>query len=80
MPPATSSTSRRATVTISKPLALSDALLALQVAAGKITPTAEQKTRLDVAPVVNGKSAPNGKIDTGDAIVIMSKIIGKIAL
>jgi hypothetical protein len=56
---------------------LSDALLALQIGSGKITPTAEQMIRLDVAPVVNGISVPNGVIDTGDAIVLLSKIVGK---
>jgi chitinase len=56
---------------------LSDALLALQIGSGKITPTTEQMIRLDVAPVVNGVSVPNGVIDTGDAIVLLSKIVGK---
>jgi hypothetical protein len=56
---------------------LSDALLALQIGSGKVTPTAEQVARLDVAPVINGTSAPNGVVDTGDAIVLLSKIVGK---
>lgn len=56
---------------------IADATLALQVAVGKIKPTSEQKMHLDVAPVVNGKSSPNGKVDTGDALVILSKVVGK---
>ena len=56
---------------------LSDALLALLIGSGNKTPTADQLIRLDVAPVVNGVSVPNGVIDTGDAIVLLSKIVGK---
>lgn len=58
-------------------LSISDASIALQVAVGKVKPTAEQKARLDVAPVINGKSTPDGKVNTGDAIVILSKLVGK---
>lgn len=61
-------------------LTISDALLALQVAVGKASSTTELQSRLDVAPVINGMSVPNGKIDTGDAIVILSNVVGKIAL
>ncbi|WP_238482131.1 hypothetical protein [Geobacter sp. AOG2] len=59
---------------------VSDALLALRIASGKLTPTSAQLTSLDVAPVVNGQSVPDGKIDPGDVIVIMSKIVGKTIL
>jgi len=59
---------------------VSDALLALQIAVGKVSATYDQASRLDVAPVINGMSVPNGKIDTGDAIVILSNVVGKIAL
>lgn len=61
---------------------ISDALLALRIAVGTLNPTTEQQVRLDVAPVVNGKSAPDGKIDISDALVILSDIVGtrKLAL
>jgi chitodextrinase len=59
---------------------ISDALLALQIGAGKVTPTAGQVARLDVAPLVNGVSVPDGVVNTGDAIVLLSKIVGKIPL
>ena len=65
---------------VNRPLTLSDALIALQIGSGKITPTAGQIARLDVAPVVNGVSVPNGVVDTGDAIVLLSKILGKPVL
>ncbi|WP_160295285.1 Ig-like domain-containing protein [Geobacter sp. OR-1] len=60
-------------------LTIVDATLAVQASIGKIQLTNEQKSRLDVAPVVNGVSKPNAKVDTGDAIVILSKLVGKIA-
>ncbi|MDD2733441.1 MAG: Ig-like domain-containing protein [Desulfuromonadaceae bacterium] len=76
--------SRAATTTIILPdtniLTLTDALLALQIGTGKVTPTVGQMTRLDVAPVVNGRSVPDGVINTGDAIVLLSKIVGKSIL
>jgi hypothetical protein len=73
--------SRAATTTIILPdtsiLTLTDALLALQIGTGKVTPTVGQMSRLDVAPVVNGISIPDGVVNTGDAIVLLSKIVGK---
>lgn len=66
--------------TTTSSLTISDALLALQIAVGKVSATTELQSRLDVAPVINGMSVPNGKIDTGDAIVILSNVVGKIAL
>lgn len=80
------SSSRSATVTITLPdttsytYTIADALLALQIGSGAVTPTAGQATRLDVAPVVNGISAPNGVVNTGDAIVLLSKVVGKTTL
>jgi hypothetical protein len=79
------SAAKSAGVTITLPSSatsytISDALLALKIAVGNVTPTAAQLSRLDVAPVVNGQSAPDGKIDTGDVVVVMSRIVGKTAL
>jgi len=61
-------------------LTIADALLALQIGSGKVMATSEQLTRLDVAPVVQGKSLPDGKVDTGDAIVLLARIVGKAVL
>ncbi len=73
--------SANVSVTVNNPgstsITISDALLALQIGSGKVTPTVGQIARLDVAPVVNGISVPNGVVDTGDAIVLLSKIVGK---
>lgn len=60
------------------PLSLTDAQDALLIASGAAAPTGEQLVRLDVAPYIGGKSIPNGKIDTGDVVVILSKLVGKL--
>ncbi|KAA0890557.1 hypothetical protein ET418_12725 [Oryzomonas rubra] len=79
------SAAKSASVTITLPtttktFTVSDALLALKIAVGNVTPTSTQISSLDVAPVINGQSVPDGKIDTGDVVVIMSKIVGKTIL
>jgi hypothetical protein len=49
-----------------------DALLALQIAVGKKPVDA----KADVAPLVNGIPAPDGKIIAADALVILRKAVG----
>jgi chitinase len=60
------------------PLTIADAQLALQMVSLDSTPTAAQLTRLDVAPYIDGKSSPNGVIDSGDVMVILLKLVGKL--
>jgi hypothetical protein len=55
---------------------ITDALRALQIAAGIVTPTASDLDHLDVAPVVNGWCNPDGKIDIGDVVAILRKAAG----
>lgn len=62
----------------SEPLTLADAQLALQIAAGQLSPTSSQLQRLDLAPYLNGQSQPNGKVDTGDVVVILALLTGKL--
>jgi uncharacterized repeat protein (TIGR02543 family) len=62
----------------SAPLTIVDALLALQMAVGTVTPTSAQILRMDTAPMVNGVSAGDGKIDIEDALVILYMAIGLI--
>jgi len=66
------------TTTTTEPLTIVDAQNALQIASGKTTPTDNDLKKLDVAPYINGKSSPNGKIDTGDVVVVLSKLVGKL--
>jgi hypothetical protein len=56
------------------PFTYNDALLALRAAVGKVVLSATERARLDVAPVINGVSEPNGKIDAADAIIILSRL------
>jgi hypothetical protein len=59
---------------------ISDALLALRICIGIVNPTAEQLIRMDLAPVVNGYSVPDGKVDISDALAILSVVVGTLKL
>ncbi|HXE98416.1 MAG TPA: hypothetical protein VN642_18585 [Dongiaceae bacterium] len=54
---------------------IADALKALQFAVGLTQPTAEEALHADVAPLVNGVPAPNDKVDIGDVVVILKKVV-----
>jgi len=58
---------------------IADALKALRIAAGLITPTQSDLDHGDVAPLVAGVPAPDGKIDINDAIVILRKSVGLVS-
>ncbi|BCS55103.1 DUF4347 domain-containing protein [Geobacter sp. SVR] len=62
----------------STPFTIVDALQALQMSVGIITPDAGQITRMDVAPMVNGVSVGDGKVDIEDAVVILRMVVGLI--
>ncbi len=55
-----------------------DALHALRIEAGLISATAADLAHGDVAPLVNGRPQPDGKIDIGDVVVILRKAIGLV--
>jgi len=57
---------------------IADALKALRIAAGLITPDGNDLAHGDVAPLVNGSPQPDGKIDINDAIVILRKSVGLV--
>lgn len=56
-------------------VSLADAMKSLQFAAGLIPPTAVETLHADVAPLVNGIPSPNGKVDTGDVVLILRKVV-----
>lgn len=58
---------------------VADALRALQISVGLITQTATDLAKGDVAPLVANKPASDGKINTGDAVVILQKIVGDVS-
>jgi cytochrome c peroxidase len=85
--PAGNVTARTATVTVivadgnfkgTGSADLSDALKALRIAVGLIQPTANDMLHGDVAPLVNGVPAPDGRIDTADALLILRKVVGLV--
>lgn len=55
-------------------LTISDALLSLRFAVGLLQPTEDDFVKLDLAPVVNGNPAPDGKIDITDTLTILRMI------
>jgi hypothetical protein len=55
---------------------LNDILTDLRIAAGAIAPTPQQIAAGDVAPLVNGKPQPDGKIDVGDVLVLLLNYVG----
>ena len=59
-------------------VSISDAFMALRFAAGITNPTASDGIKGDVAPFVNGKPQPDGRIDIGDVIVILRKAVGLV--
>jgi Bacterial Ig-like domain len=54
---------------------IADALKSLQFATGLVKPTPEETIHADVAPLVGGVPSPNGKIDIGDVVVILRKVV-----
>ncbi|NVN89239.1 MAG: hypothetical protein HXX11_01435 [Desulfuromonadales bacterium] len=57
---------------------VSDALMALRMAVGLITPTAAELSAGDVSPQSGGKPAPDGIIDISDALLILRKVVGLV--
>ena len=56
-----------------------DVLLGLRIQSNLITPTSYQSIHGDVAPLIDGNPAPDGKIDLGDIILIQRKALGLIS-
>ncbi|ABQ25365.1 Ig-like domain-containing protein [Geotalea uraniireducens] len=57
-----------------------DALTALQISTGLVAQTDIALINGDVAPLVNGKSVPDGRIDVGDAVIILKVVVNLITL
>jgi hypothetical protein len=55
---------------------LADALKVLRFTVGLDTLSASEKLNADVAPLVNGKPSSDGTIDSGDALIILKRVIG----
>jgi cytochrome c peroxidase len=58
---------------------VSDALAALRIAVGLVQPKAADLLHGDVAPLVNGVPAPDGRIDIADALAILRKVVGLVS-
>jgi hypothetical protein len=69
--------SRNGDITGSGTVDLADALKALKSSVGAERPTADELLRGDVAPLVNGISRPDGKIDIDDVMLILMRVVGQ---
>ncbi|SNB46048.1 DUF1566 domain-containing protein [Geobacter sp. DSM 9736] len=54
------------------PQGMADVVRAFRAALGKAELTAEERTRLDVAPV----GAPNGSVDSADVVILLRRLVG----
>ncbi len=61
-------------------LTIADALRVLQIYQGLVVPTATDLLRGDVAPLVNGKPAPDGFVDIRDVVIILRAFMGLVTL
>lgn len=59
--------------------ALTDAMKVLKSTVNLATLTAVERRNVDVAPLVNGKPAPDGRVDPADALIIMKRVVGNLA-
>ncbi|KAF0219268.1 MAG: putative hemagglutinin/hemolysin [Geobacteraceae bacterium] len=57
-----------------------DALIALRISVGLLPQTDNDLINGDVAPLVDGKSVSDGRIDVGDAVIILKAIVGLVRL
>lgn len=57
---------------------IADALKMLEIAVGRADATSANRKNADVAPLVNGIPNPDGKIDIGDVVVILRRIVGSV--
>jgi hypothetical protein len=55
--------------------AVNDALIVMKAVMGEVTLTTLQKAHADVAPLENGRPAPNGKVDLGDVLLILRRVV-----
>jgi hypothetical protein len=55
---------------------IQDALRAIRIVVNNAAPTAQELAHYDIAPLVNGKPNPNGRIEIVDAILILRKALG----
>ena len=56
--------------------AFSDFIITSQAAMGMIALAPQQLIHVDVAPLINGLAVPDGKIDIGDALLILRRVKG----
>ncbi|WP_183360523.1 hypothetical protein [Geomonas limicola] len=54
---------------------LGDVLIVLKAAVGDLVLTPSQRFHADVAPLRNGRPDPDGKVDLGDVLLILRRVV-----
>jgi len=54
---------------------LADALIAMRAVMGDLTLSPSQIVHADVAPLKNGRPAPDGRVDLGDVLLILRRVV-----
>lgn len=57
---------------------IGDVALAKRIQLHMYTPTYDEQARWDVAPIINGKSTPDGNINMSDYLILQRKLPGLI--
>ena len=55
---------------------VNDALISLKIAVKLVEPTMDDMNIGDIAPLVNGKPAPDGKFGLEDSLLVLKKVVG----
>jgi cytochrome c peroxidase len=72
-------TFRMATIYLSTPLTISDALKALRISVSIDQPTFPEMNLYDVSPLVGGVPSQSGSIDVADSLLVLRKVVGLAA-
>lgn len=71
-------TFKMATIYLSTPLTIGNALKSLQITTKLVQPTQADMNLLDVSPLVNGVPSQSGTIDIADSLLVLRKVVGLV--
>lgn len=69
--------SRNGDVNVSGAVDINDALKILRLSVGVDKPTSDELLHGDVAPLKNGMSVPDGRIDIDDVMLVLMRVVGQ---
>lgn len=71
-------TFKMATIYLSTPLTIVDALTSLKITTKLVQPTQPELFLLDVSPLVNGVPSQSGTVDIADSLLVLRKVVGLV--